>query len=343
MDQHLPGFGETGLHLHPPDGGFTDRNVGTPYYSKSISNMELVKMRVMAIDVGTNSTLHLVADITEKGITLIERGIVGNSLGIGIGSDGSLDAELLNKNREILRLLAEKAHKMKCKRVGAVGTQALRRASNADDFLNMAGKAGISMRIISNEEEASLTWTSVFGSQGSDRLTGLLDLGGGSSELVIGQGASHEWMDSVSMGAVTLARDFFHQDPPSSHDRNAAKNAVLDRFADWCKQSERSFKLTGVAGTVTALAAIEQGITEYIPGCLEGLKVSHDIISKWRSKLLSFTLDQRRSIIGMPPARAESIHAGVLILDAVLTILDKDEITVSERGVIFGLAMKLAD
>lgn len=301
-------------------------------------------MRVMAIDVGTNSTLHLVADVTDEGITLIERGIIGNSLGIGIRSDGLLNAELLNKNREILRLLSEKALKMKCKRVGAVGTHALRRASNADDFLNMAGRdAGISMRIISDEEEATLTWTGVFGSQGPDRLTGLLDLGGGSSELVIGQGASHEWMDSVPTGAVTLAREFFHQDPPSSHETDAAEKTVFDRFTDWRKQSGRSFDLVGVAGTVTALAAIENELNEYTPGCLEGSIISHDIISKWRSKLLSFTLNQRRLIIGMPPARAESIHAGMLILDAVLTILGKDEMKVSERGVLFGLAMKLAD
>ncbi len=306
--------------------------------------MELVKMRVMAIDVGTNSTLHLIADVTEKGITLIERGIVGNSLGIGIGSDGSLDAELLNKNREILRSLSEKALRMRCERVGAVGTHALRRASNADDFLNMASRdAGISMRIISDEEEASLTWTGVFGNRDLDILTGLLDLGGGSSELVIGQRASHEWMDSVSTGAVTLAREFFHHDPPSSHETDAAENAVLDRFARWREQSGRSFDLIGVAGTVTALAAIENELNEYTPGCLEGLKVSHGIVSKWRSKLLSLTLNQRRSIIGMPPARAESIHAGMLILDSVLTILDKDEIIVSEKGVLFGLAMKLID
>lgn len=301
-------------------------------------------MRVMAIDVGTNSTLHLVADVTDEGITLIERGIVGNSLGIGIRSDGLLDAEILNKNREILRSLSEKALLMKCKRVGAVGTHALRRASNADDFLNMAGRdAGISMRIIGDEEEASLTWTGVFGSKGADRLTGLLDLGGGSSELVIGQGASHEWMESVSTGAVTLAREFFHKDTPSSHETDTAEKTILDRFAEWHKQSGRSFDLIGVAGTVTALAAIENELNEYTPGCLEGLKVSHDIVSKWRSKLLSFTLNQRRLITGMPPARAESIHAGMLILDSVLTILDKNEIIVSERGVLFGLAMKLID
>ena len=300
-------------------------------------------MRVMAIDVGTNSTLHLVADITDECITLIERGIVGNSLGIDIGSDGSLNDELMRKNELILRLLAEKAHKMKCKRLGAVGTHALRAASNAGDFLNMAGDAGIPMRIISDEEEASLTWTGVFGSQGPDRLAGLLDLGGGSSELVIGQGASHEWMDSVSTGAVMLTREFFRHDPPSVGEINAAENTALDRFSEWRRQSGRSFELTGVAGTVTALAAMEQGITEYTPGCLEGSKVSHNVVSKWRSKLLSFTLNQRRSIPGMPPARAESIHAGMLILNSVLTILKKDEITVSERGVIFGLAQKLAD
>jgi len=299
-------------------------------------------MRVMAIDIGTNSTLHLVADVSGSVVDVLDRGITGNSLGAEIGSDGNIGPELLEKNRRILEALVQKSIEFDCRRIGAVGTHALRRSTNPDDFLNMARDTGVPLEIISDSEEARLTWSGVFGKEGPSVTTGLLDLGGGSCELILGEVAEPEWSDSVALGAVALARSHFHNDPPSPEDVKNGRKAAGKAFSSWGGLAGRDFNLVGVAGTITALAAIRHNIAGYNHGVLEGLRLSSDDIIDAELLILPLNLEQRRAVPGMPPARAESIHAGVLILKVILEIIGKSELTVSEKGVLFGLAQKLA-
>ncbi len=299
-------------------------------------------MKVMAIDIGTNSTLHLVADVSGNRVTVIDRGIVGNSLGAKMGSDGILGSQLLKSNLEILRDLADRGRDFNCRNIGAVGTHALRRASNPQDFIETAQAAGVPLEIISDAGEARLTWSGVFGETGAEKPTGLLDLGGGSCELIIGAGNNIEWMNSIPVGAVTLARDHFFHDPPTPGETEEAEATVKKGFAGWKAHSSGDLTLSGVAGTITALAAIKYGLSGYRSGELEGLKLSADDVKQAKSRMLSLNLDQRKALPCMPPARAESIHAGTLILDAILTVIGRSEIIVSERGLLFGLAKKLA-
>ena len=298
-------------------------------------------MRVMTIDIGTNSTLHLVAEVSNDKIEVLERGIDGNSLGADIASDGIINAHLLQKNRELLAALHKKSQDYACEKISAVGTHALRRCSNSREFISMAGSTGIPLRIIPDDEEAKLTWRGVFGREAPGEKTGLLDLGGGSSELILGSGSQPEWNDSVPVGAVMLGREHFKNDPPLEIEIYCAEREVLKAFDRWNLLSDQDFKLTAVAGTVTALAAIKHKIKEYNPGCLEGLLLSHDEVNEMRTRLLKLDIEQRISIPEMPPARAESIHAGVLILDIILKIINRKDLRVSENGVLFGLALEV--
>ncbi len=300
-------------------------------------------MRVMAIDIGTNSTLHLVADVSEIGILVVDRGIVGNSLGADIGADGVLGPQLLKKNLRILQELVDKSRGFNCENIGAVGTHALRRTANPQDFVAAAQTVGVPVEIISENDEARLAWRGVFGKTGPDEFTGLLDIGGGSCELVLGKGSDLECSDSIPTGAVILARNHFIHDPPEPDEIRTVKEVLRNYFTGWAEHKSRDFTLFGIAGTITALAAIKYGLTEYVPGCLDGLKLSANDVKRAKSRMLTLSLKQRKAIPSMPPARAESIHAGVMILDTILTVAGKDEVIVSEKGVLFGLAQKLAE
>ncbi len=299
-------------------------------------------MKVMCIDIGTNSTLHLIADVNISEVTVVERGIAGNSLGADIGSDGIIGDALLEKNRTILQTLVHKSRELGCEYIFAVGTHALRRASNRDEFITMAQQTGVPLKIISDVAEAEYAWKGVFGIDGPDRLTALLDLGGGSCELILGAGSDPEWSDSIPVGAVMLSRDHFLHDPPLKDEVIAAEEVIKQSFSRWSRLSSRKFNLIGIAGTVTALAAVRHNVITYEPGVLEGLVLSPDDIAQAQSRLLSLDRSERKAIPGMPVARAESIHAGVLILNSVLDIIGRRDITVSEKGVLFGMAISLA-
>lgn len=298
-------------------------------------------MRVLAIDIGTNSTLHLFADVHDGDVHIIQTGIEENQLGAGLDENNRIGTDLLTLNRKILDRLMTRSRELGCKKTGAVGTHALRRTSNAQVFLNMAEQIGLEVNIIPNVEEAALAWKGVFG-KSPDKPTGLLDIGGGSTELSVGSGEKPEWGSSVSCGAVALVRQFFRNDPPTASEIDLALQSVVNAFYHWKDRVEEHVELVGVAGTVTALAAIENGIVKYEVGKLDGLVIDHGSIRKWRNSLLQMALKQRAAIPGMPPARAGSIHAGALILDEILKIVKKGDVTVSEKGVLYGLVIRLA-
>lgn len=297
-------------------------------------------MRVLAVDIGTNSTLHLVADVDGGKLTLIERGIAGNRLGAGRAPDGSLPPELITHNRAILERILVRGRELGCRAGRAVGTHALRTAPNGDDFLHMAGELGLPVEIVDGEREAHLAWRGVFGPSGPGRPAALLDIGGGSSELMIGIGEEPEWSESLPIGAVTLT-GMFASDPPRPTEAKSARQLVREALSPWRGSLPKSVRLVGVAGTVTALAALERRLASYTPGALEGDTLRLQTIARWRDRLVRMPLAERESLPGMPPARAKVIPAGAVILSEVMKLLGRRTLRVSERGVMFGLAWEM--
>jgi exopolyphosphatase/guanosine-5'-triphosphate,3'-diphosphate pyrophosphatase len=318
-------------------------------------------VRILAVDVGTNSTLWMIADFgfrisefwgndtTAEALTLIERGIEYNGLGAGLTAEGRISDEQFSVNRQIIEKIVRHGRESGCNRYGAVGTHALRKAVNSAEFLKMSNELGLPLEIISDEQEAELAWKGVFQFRNADfgilnsekGQIALLDLGGGSTELALGKAEKIEWAQSLPLGAVTLARQFFQHDPPTSAEISAAKEAAQQTFSGWKGRLSEDSSLVLIAGTATALTAIENGITTYTPGCLEGLTLSLPQVQKWCDRLLKMSLEERKTIPGMPVERAGSIHAGALLLVEILTVLGKKEAQISERGVMFGLAMDI--
>jgi len=299
-------------------------------------------LRVLAVDIGTNSTLHLLADVVDEELLVIENDIIGNGLGAKMGADGRIGDGLMKLNRQILSDLTRLAQENDCEVVGAVGTQALRKATNNDQFISMAQEVSLPVSIISNREEALLAWRGVFGDDEGDHQRALLDIGGGSSELSVGRGEMPEWTDSVEIGAVTLSRNCFHDDPPKPDQINAARTAIRFAFSNWDGIRFDKLELTGIAGTIFMLAALENEITEYSSGCVEGLILNAEAVSSWCDRLLSCELSERRELCRISPQRAESIHTGSLILVELMSRFGWKQIKVSERGLLHGLALQLA-
>ncbi len=169
---------------------------------------------------------------------------------------------------------------------------------------------------------------------------GLLDIGGGSSEFIIGKGLESTWTNSFPIGAVNLTQQFTN-DPPSVIEALRATALVREAALPWAGHLKPNSKLFGVAGTVTTLAGIERELDPNSPESVNGIVLEMKQIKSWRDRLLSMSLEQRQLLKGMPESRAEIIHAGALILAEVMEVIGRQSIAVSDRGVIFGLAMEM--
>jgi len=297
-------------------------------------------MPLLAVDIGTNSILWLIAEVEDRQVRLIERGIVGNRLGAGKLADGSLPAELIAMNRELIAKVVAHSRELGCTRLKGVATQALRSAANSEAFLSMAAEEGLPVEIISGEREAKLAWRGVFSDGSVEGTVGLLDIGGGSSELSVGGDDGPRWSESLAIGAVTLTGTF-KLDPPTASEVEFVSASAQNQLKSWRGRLAPEARLTGVAGTVTAIAALEVQLTEYIPGVIEGTTLSLETIEKWRDRLLTMTLCERRRLPGMPPVRAEFIPAGSILLAEVMKTLERESIIASEKGVMFGLALEM--
>ncbi|MBM3325830.1 MAG: hypothetical protein FJY65_02445 [Calditrichaeota bacterium] len=307
-------------------------------------------MRVLCVDIGTNSTLYLIADVNDGELTIVERGLEANGLGAGLSPGGSLGSELIEANRAILERIVRRTREYGCARSAAIGTAALRYAVNRDTFIAMAAELDIKVEVISDERETVLNWRGIFGPNGPAKFSTALDLGGGSTELAWGRGDKPEWSSSLPLGAVILARRCFTSDPPTKYNIENAALTARSALAIWQDLREEittglktgAIELIGSAGTVTALAAVKYRILEYKPDIFNGLTLSYAQICAWRDRLLSMNLTARRAMPAMPTARAEYIHSGALMLAEIVKMLGEPTVTVSDRGVMFGLAYEIA-
>jgi len=300
-------------------------------------------LRIMAIDIGTNSTTHLVADTEVNKLNLIERGLVGNKLGLDLRTGNQFNDDTIASNRKYLNELMLRANELGCERIRAIGTHALRNANNTELFTDMTREIGLELNVISEVEEARLAWLGQFGQTGSSVESAVLDIGGGSSELSIGIGVSPNWTSSIPIAGISTSNKHFRYDPPNQLEVERAKQSVEVLFNPWVGRLVNDCKFIGVSGVITSVASIFLKLANYSIGIFEGVVLQHDYISALSKKLLSMTSIERKNLPGMPLNVVNSIHGGVLILDHVMNILEKDRITVSERGVLFGLAYRLAE
>jgi exopolyphosphatase/guanosine-5'-triphosphate,3'-diphosphate pyrophosphatase len=301
------------------------------------------------IDVGTNTTLLLVARVEASGaITVLENRAEITRLGRGIGQmgdkAGALGAEGLSRTLEVLRGYAALARQHGA-RVAAIGTEALRRAPNGADFLVPAAEIlGAPFEVIDGAREAALTFRASVESFPDEAKVGALivvDIGGGSTEIVVSERGAVTWSRSLPLGSVRLTEKHVHQDPPTAAEL-AAMTSEIDGEIGVVPWPPGRAALVGVAGTVTSLASMALRLASYDADRVHGHALTLDELDGEIARLRTSTQAERERIVGLDPRRADVILAGALILRRIARAAGTQAIRASDRGIRWGLLYELA-
>jgi exopolyphosphatase/guanosine-5'-triphosphate,3'-diphosphate pyrophosphatase len=292
------------------------------------------------IDVGTNTTLLLVARAEPSGaITVLENRAEITRLGRGIGAGGALGAEGLARTLDALRAYAALARQHGA-RIAAIGTEALRRAPNGADFLAPAADIlGVPVEVIDGAREAALTFraaTSSFPREAQAGAMVVVDIGGGSTEIVIADRGRATWSRSLPLGSVRLTERHVRHDPPRPVEVDAITREIDEALAvvPW---PEARATLVGVAGTVTSLAAMALRLPTYDPARVHGYELDAAALDAELARLRAADQTEREHFVGLDPKRADVILAGALILRRIAAGARVASILVSDRGIRWGL------
>jgi exopolyphosphatase/guanosine-5'-triphosphate,3'-diphosphate pyrophosphatase len=302
-------------------------------------------MRVAAIDVGTNSTRLLVAEDLPGGFRPVDRRMIITRLGQGVDRRRTLAPEALQRTLSTIADYAAACGEYGVERLRVTGTSAVRDARNREEFFDAVRHlTGQDPELLSGEQEARTTFTGVVSDLPHAGPILVVDIGGGSTELVFGTGKP-ERLVSMDVGCVRTYEKHLHSDPPSQEEIAALHADVRARLG--ASQSTlrvpRGTRLVGVAGTVSQLATLKTGLSVYDPEVTHHAVLSHGDVRLLARRLGSLPYDKRRRVKGLEPGRADVIIAGAQILICVMEAFDLPEVTVSERDILDGLVMQLLD
>lgn len=307
--------------------------------------------RVAAIDCGTNSVRLLVADVDPQAGTLVDlyRHLEIVRLGQGVDLTGRLAPDALARTLAVLRTYAERIGQLGARHVRMVATSATRDAENRDEFVRGVHEVlGVEPEVVSGNEEAALSFTGASRElAGRDDLTPpylVVDIGGGSTEFVLG-GGHVEAARSVDVGCVRMTERHFHDDPPTRAQVDAARADVeraLDLVAETVPLSG-AHTLVGLAGTVTTVAGIALGHDHYDAERLHHARLTAAAVHDTTERLLAMTHDVRAALPVMHPGRVDVIAAGAVVLSAVVARARVHDLLVSEHDILDGICWSLVD
>ncbi len=304
--------------------------------------------RVAAIDQGTNSCRLLVLEPAGDGRPVeLARDMVITRLGRGVDETGALDPDALRRTVAVLGTYCRRARALGAERIRVGATSAVRDASNRDEFARVVRElAGSDLEVIDGEKEAALSFLG--GTEGLDRSDGpflLMDIGGGSTELVAGTepGAAQQAI-STQMGSVRLTERLIRSDPPSPEDLEALRleaRRVLDEAVGAGRAARQALTFVSVAGTATTLQAIALGLQRYDPDLTHRTWLSLAEAQRITGELSVMTDAERDAIAVMAPGRGDVIVAGALILTEAMEMLGFERTLVSETDILDGLALEM--
>ena len=267
-------------------------------------------------------------------------------LGEGLDKSGLLSRVAMERALAALTRMCVEARALGVTEVLAVGTEALRKAGNGGDFVTAASSilaglvAGSVLEIIDGEREARLSFEAVVGSFPISGKRVVFDIGGGSTEILVGENIP-DIAVSIPIGSVRLTERLLHSDPPTAAERDALKLAVSTAL-EGAPSLPAGAELVGIAGTVTSLAAMTLQMASYDGDRVHGSKLERAALSSLVTRLGTMTVAERRQLVGLDPRRADVIYAGAVILLALMDRAHADECLVSDRGIRWGLCYERA-
>ena len=305
-------------------------------------------MRVAVVDIGSNSTRLLIADVDGgRVVGELERRSTVTRLGQGVDTDGRLRDDAIQRVYATLDGYKAEMDRHDCQRRVAVLTSAVRDSANGEEFADtVRTRYGLEPHVLTGDEEAEMTFRGATSERDpEDRQTTLVfDIGGGSTEIVIGSATEVEFHVSTQAGVVRQTERHLHDDPPtqaqqdelSDEVRAILEGAVPARWRSGVSQG------IGVAGTATSLGAIAQELEPYDPARVHGYRLDATESDRILARLAAMPLEQRRQVPGLHPDRAPTIIAGVLIFREVLRLFGLERIEISEHDILRGAALTLA-
>jgi exopolyphosphatase/guanosine-5'-triphosphate,3'-diphosphate pyrophosphatase len=305
-------------------------------------------MRVAVVDIGTNSTRLLISDIAQDGtVTDLERVSEVTRLGQGVDDTGRLLDEAMERVFAVLDRYraAIEGHSAQARR--AVLTSAVRDAANGAEFTQViCDRYGLDARTVAGEEEARLTFLGATSERpaGDDTPLVVVDIGGGSTELVAGADGVVESFVSLQAGVVRQSERHLRSDPPEPDELQALTAEVRATLAQavTAQQRERVQAAIAVAGTATSCAAIELELDPYDPERVHGHQLQEGTCELLLAQLAAMTEQERREVVGLQPDRAPTIVAGVVMLLECMRAFGLDRVEVSEHDLLRGAALDAA-
>ncbi len=300
-------------------------------------------MKVAALDLGSNTFLCLIAEVENQQIKKIYSDHVEVvRLGQGLSQSKLFHPEALIRADQCLSRFEKIITGNKPEKILAMATAAARDAENKEELFKIGKKYNIPIEVIPGEKEASITYQGgTSGLPPSEKNIMVIDIGGGSTEFIFGKGRNLIQGESFNIGVVKLTEKFIsHQ--PTSQDQIINVTKFIDEHIDKAlKVQPQGFQvdeILAVAGTPTALAAAQIG--EFIPEKVDGFSLTQKDLESWRERLTPATIEEKQKM-GIPQGRADVILTGVLILLQTLKKFKKEKLTVSTRGVRYGVALEM--
>ena len=295
------------------------------------------------VDIGTNTILCVIAEIRDTGrFRVLEDLAEITRLGQDVDRTRRISAAGEERSLAVLRRYRERCDHLGVEEIVAVGTSALRDAhNNADVCARFHQELGCDIRVISGEEEAAYSFLAV---QRGLCLNGqeilVIDIGGGSTELIRGNASGTSLAMSLDLGSVRLTERFLHSDPVRPGEVARMKDAIdedLEGLAQRGIQPDPAIVLVGIAGTFTTLAAMEKRLASYSHREVHGSLLTRDAVTRQVRRLGEKSIAERREMIGLEPQRADVIFAGAYLVERIMKRYGGERLIVSDQGVRYGL------
>lgn len=297
--------------------------------------------RAAAVDIGTNSTRLLIADLTDRGggppvLAAVERTEEVTGLGRGVDGSGRLSPDAMERTLRVLASYGRRIEEAGAAAARAVATSAARDAANGGEFLEAAAAAlGFRPEIIDGEEEAALVFEGAAGRLADPGGAVVIDIGGGSTEMVTDRGGV-----SRDIGSVRLTERRLPRHPASDGDLAAARREAARVLG--APGLPRRSKGIGAAGTWTSLAALHLDLGICRPNQIEGTVLDLDAVTALTDRLAALTLEEKQALPSLNPKRAPVILGGAVVAETALRALALKEITITTCDILDGVCLSLA-
>ena len=293
--------------------------------------------RVAAVDIGTTSTRLLVADVEDGSVRELDRRLEITRLGEGVDERRILLPQAIARVRNVLAEYRRAAELAGAERTLAFATSAVRDADNGEAFLGeMEWSYAFKTRLLGGDEEALLTFRGVSAGRDVAPRTVVFDVGGGSTELILGGPDGVAFHTSLDLGCVRLTERF-------GTDFGAAAAHVRDVLAGSVPTDVRPQAAIGVAGTITTIATVDLGLEVEDPDVVHGHRLSAETVAAWTGRLEGMSVEEIRALRGMHPGRAPVIAAGAVVVRETLEHFDLETLEVSEHDIMHGAALAAAE